>query len=159
MCVGPYIVVITELLLLLLLLLLFTFRTLVAKKISFFFQKFPNNAPDVRMYPAFVRSAPPIFGPSLTRIQTCLQILLRLSNMKFHIKKFSGSHFHVYLILPNIPGCWQVLSPSRKETSSEHVMGARDFNNIETRSVIKFPPPPTRKVRRRRKFTPFWHKH
>jgi len=31
---------------------------------------------------------------------------------------------------------------------------ARDFNNIETRAVIKFFSPC--KARRRRKFTPFW---
>ena len=33
-----------------------------------------------------------------------------------------------------LPGCWQVLSPTRKETSD-----VCDFNNIETRAVIKFP--------------------
>jgi hypothetical protein len=32
---------------------------------------------------------------------------------------------------------------------------ARDFNNIETRAVIKFPHPTPRKGRRRKKFTPF----
>ena len=34
---------------------------------------------------------------------------------------------------------------------------ARDFNNIETRTVIKLFSP--YKARRRRKFTPFWQKH
>ena len=40
-----------------------------------------------------------------------------------------------------IPGHCYVLSPTRKETSSEawkHVRDARDFNKIETRALIKF---------------------
>jgi len=36
---------------------------------------------------------------------------------------------------------------------------ARDFNNIEMRAVIKFPPPPPCKARRRRKVTPLWQKY
>ena len=43
--------------------------------------------------------------------------------------------------------------PGRKQ-ARKHVWDARDFNNIETRAVIYFFPPC--KVRRRRKFTPFW---
>jgi len=42
--------------------------------------------------------------------------------------------------------------PGRKQ-ARKHVRDARDFNNIETRAVIKFFFP--RKARRRRKFTPF----
>jgi len=37
----------------------------------------------------------------------------------------------------------------------KHVRDARDFNNIETRAVIKFFFPLQGKARRRRKFTPF----
>ena len=46
--------------------------------------------------------------------------------------------------------------PGRKQTR-KHVRDTRDFNNIETRDVIKvfF----SCKARRRRKFTPFWQKH
>ena len=36
-----------------------------------------------------------------------------------------------------LPGCWQVLSPTRKETSSEACQGPHDFNHIETRAVTK----------------------
>jgi len=43
--------------------------------------------------------------------------------------------------------------PGRKQ-ARKHVSDARDFNNIETRAVIKFFFPPC-KTRRRRKFTPF----
>ena len=35
-----------------------------------------------------------------------------------------------------MPGCCKVLSPIRKETSSEACQGRGDFNNIETRAVI-----------------------
>ena len=38
----------------------------------------------------------------------------------------------------NLPGCWYVLSPTRKETSSEACRDARDFNNTEMRVRIKF---------------------
>jgi len=47
--------------------------------------------------------------------------------------------------------------PGRKQ-ARKHVTDARDFNNIETRAVIKFFLFPC-KARRRRKFTPFWQKH
>jgi len=46
--------------------------------------------------------------------------------------------------------------PGRKQ-ALKHVRGARDFNNIETRAVIKFFF--FCKARRRRKFTLFWQKH
>ena len=46
--------------------------------------------------------------------------------------------------------------PGRKQVR-KYVRDARDFNNIETRAVIKFFFPC--KARRRRKFTPFWQKH
>ena len=49
-----------------------------------------------------------------------------------------------------------VARPGSKQ-ARKHVRDARDFNNIETRSIIKFPPPC--KTRRRRKFTSFWQKH
>ena len=42
--------------------------------------------------------------------------------------------------------------PGRKQ-ARKHVRDARNFNNIKTRAVIKFPPPC--KARRRRKFMPF----
>jgi len=61
------------------------------------------------------------------------------------------------LIQMYIPGCWEVLSPTRKETSSEAYQGRAGFNNIEMRAVIKFFF--FCKARRRRKFTPFWQKH
>ena len=48
--------------------------------------------------------------------------------------------------------------PGRKETR-KHVRDARDFNNIETRAVIKFFFFFSCEARRRRKFTPFWEKH
>ena len=44
--------------------------------------------------------------------------------------------------------------PGRTQ-ARKHVRDSRDFNSIETRTVIKFPPPPF-KARRRRKFAPFW---
>ena len=44
--------------------------------------------------------------------------------------------------------------PGRKQ-ARKHVRDARDFNNIETRAVIKL----QGKTRRRRKLTPFWQKH
>ena len=46
--------------------------------------------------------------------------------------------------------------PGRKQ-ARKHVRDARDFNNIETRAVIKFSFFSC-KARRRRKFTPFWQK-
>jgi len=46
--------------------------------------------------------------------------------------------------------------PGRKQVRKD-VRDARDFNNIETRALIKFFF--SCKVRRRRKFTPFWLKH
>jgi len=46
--------------------------------------------------------------------------------------------------------------PGRKQARKQ-VRDSRDFNNIETRAVIKFIFPC--KARRRRKFTPFWQKH
>jgi len=48
--------------------------------------------------------------------------------------------------------------PGMKEVR-KHVRDARDCNNIETRAIIKCPPPPPCKARRRRIFTPFWQKH
>ena len=45
--------------------------------------------------------------------------------------------------------------PGRKQ-ARKHVRNAHDFNNIETRAFINFF---FCKVRRRRKFTPFWQKH
>jgi len=46
--------------------------------------------------------------------------------------------------------------PERKQ-ARKHVRKSRDFNNIETRVIIKlfF----CCKVRRRRQFTPFWQKY
>ena len=46
--------------------------------------------------------------------------------------------------------------PGRKQ-ARKHVRGARDFNNMETRAVIKFFSPC--KARLRRKLTLFWQKH
>ena len=46
--------------------------------------------------------------------------------------------------------------PGRKQ-ALKHVRDARDFNNLETRAVIKFFF--FCKARRRRKFTPFWQKY
>jgi len=46
--------------------------------------------------------------------------------------------------------------PGRKQ-ARKNVRYERDFNNLETRTVIKFFFPA--KTRRRRKFTPFWQKH
>ena len=46
--------------------------------------------------------------------------------------------------------------PGRKQ-ARKHVEDARDFNDIETRTVIKAFLPC--KPRRRREFTPFWQKH
>ena len=45
--------------------------------------------------------------------------------------------------------------PGRKQ-ARKYVRNARDFNNIETRAVIKFLS--SCKARRRRKFAPFWQK-
>jgi hypothetical protein len=55
-----------------------------------------------------------------------------------------------------VPGCWYVLSPTRKETSSEACPGRTRFQQHGTRAVIIFF---SWKARRRRKFTPFWQKH
>ena len=46
--------------------------------------------------------------------------------------------------------------PGRKQ-ARKHFRDARDFNNIETRAVIKFTF--SCKAKRRKNFTPFWQKH
>ena len=48
------------------------------------------------------------------------------------------------LVFALLPACWSLPRPGGKQ-ARKHVRDARDFNNIETRAVIKFlpPPPPT----------------
>ena len=48
------------------------------------------------------------------------------------------------------------LSPPWRKQARKHVGDACNFNNLETRAVIKFF---SCKAKRRRKFTPFWQKH
>jgi len=62
---------------------------------------------------------------------------------KNHIRKYRGADK-------------SLARPGRK-LARKHVRDARDFNNIETRAVIKFLF--SCKARRRRKFTPFYQKH
>jgi len=64
------------------------------------------------------------------------------------IEKFFPLHYR---------GADKSLARQRRKQARKHVRDARDFNNIETRAVIKFFSPC--KARRRRKFTPFWQKH
>jgi len=56
-----------------------------------------------------------------------------------------------------VPGCWYVLSPIRKATSSEACQRRAWFGQHRgerCQQVFFFS-----KARRRRKFTPFWQKH
>ena len=57
-----------------------------------------------------------------------------------------------------IPGCWKVLSPTRKETSSEARKGRARFQQHRDASChqVSFSPC---KARRRRKFKLLWQKH
>ena len=45
------------------------------------------------------------------------------------------------LVFALLPACWSLPRPGGKQ-ARKHVRDARDFNNIETRAVIKFLPPP-----------------
>ena len=53
-------------------------------------------------------------------------------------------------------GADKSLDRPRWKQAQKHVRDARDFNNIETRAVIKSP---RCKASSRRKFTPFWQKY
>jgi len=59
--------------------------------------------------------------------------------------------------LQSYRGADNSLARPRRKQARKHVRDARDFNNIETRAVIKFFF--SCKARPRRKFTPFWQKH
>ena len=54
-------------------------------------------------------------------------------------------------------GADKSLARPRRKQARKHVRDARNFNNIETRAVIKFLF--FCKARRRRKFAPLWEKH
>jgi len=41
----------------------------------------------------------------------------------------------------NVSGAGKSLARPGRKQARKHVRDARDFNNIETRAVIKFPPP------------------
>ena len=73
--------------------------------------------------------------------------------MRYSVLRATVSH--VYVLCPTTT--YRVADkslprPGRKQ-ARKHVREARDFNNIETRAVIKFFF--LRKARRRRKLTPF----
>ena len=56
-------------------------------------------------------------------------------------------------------GADKSLARPRGKQARKHIRDSRDFNDIETRAVIKFFFLPPCKARRRRKFTPLWQKH
>jgi len=58
-----------------------------------------------------------------------------------------------YFIMHLYWGSGKSLARLGRKQARKHVRDARDFNNIETRAVIKFF---SCKARRRRKFTLFW---
>jgi len=55
-----------------------------------------------------------------------------------------------------LPGADKSLARPGRKQARKHVREVSDFNNIETRAVIKFFSSCT--ARHRRKFTPFWQK-
>jgi len=63
----------------------------------------------------------------------------------------------VILLFCKYRGADKSLARQGRKQARKYVKDARAFNSIETRSVIKSPPPC--KARRRMKFTPFWPKH
>jgi len=84
---------------------------------------------------------------------------VRMSNCKGNIMKTKElvSPSAVICVPVKYPGCWYVLSPTRKETSSEACQARARFQQHRDASfhqVFFFC-----KARRQRKFTPFWQKH
>jgi len=72
---------------------------------------------------------------------------------------FNFTEMHIRIVIPKYSelavlyrGADKFLAIPGRKQAQNHVRDARDFNNIETRAVIKYFPC---KARRRRKFTPF----
>ena len=68
------------------------------------------------------------------------------ARFSYNLTRFDSS------VLLNTRGADKSLARPGKKQAQKHVRDARDFNNIETRAVIKFF---TCKARSRMKFTPF----
>jgi len=64
-------------------------------------------------------------------------------------------YIYIYIYI-YISGADKSLARPGRKQARKHVRDARDFNNIETRAVIKFF---FYKARRRRNSTPFWQRH
>jgi len=91
-------------------------------------------------------------GRGLTKVDyhcsTCFESKGSSSGRQLYIKLWYGTFYkHQYR------GADKSLARPGRKQARKHVRDARDFNNIDTRAVIKFIFPC--KARRRRKFTPF----
>ena len=83
--------------------------------------------------------------------------MLSLSGFLRRLVRSAGLQVLLVSILCQYRGADKFLTRPGRKQARKHVRDARDFNNIETRAVIKFFF--SCKARRRRKFTPFWQKH
>jgi len=93
-----------------------------------------------------------VCGQILTKFIFPLNYFKHGGHYKYHVlKSWVMRHSEMYL------GADKSLARPGRKQARKHVRDACDFNNIETRTVIKFFF--FCKARRRRKFTPFWQKY
>jgi len=88
------------------------------------------------------------------KIQNCI---LSLGGFLRRLVRSAGLQVLLVSILCQYRGADRSLTRSGRKQARKHVRDARDFNNIETRAVIRFFF--FSKARHRRKFTPFLQKH